>query len=89
LFLSAHRLTYNWYGQKPVSDLEVTIRLTAAEAVVLDDLLRRYSETDRLTVGDRADQRVLWNLLCLLEREGDRPLWPSLQDARAELAGSD
>ena len=69
-----------------MSGNEVTIRLTAAEAVVLDDLLRRYTETDRLAVVDRAEQQVLWNLLCLLEREGDRPSWPSLREARAELA---
>ena len=68
---------------------EVTIRLTVAEAVVLDELLRRYSGTDRLTIEDQGEQIALWNLACLLEREGDRPLWPSLEEARAALRRSD
>lgn len=77
-------------SHKPTNEPEVRIRLTAAEAVVLDDLLRRYSETgERLSVGDGAEQQVLWNLLCLLEREGDRPSWPSLSEARSALADSD
>jgi hypothetical protein len=67
---------------------EVTIRLTVAEAVVLDDLLRRYSQTDLLAIEDQAEQQALWNLQCLLEREGDRPLWPSISEARAELRES-
>jgi len=69
-------------------DSEVTIRLTVAEAVVLDELLRRFSETDHLAIGDQAERRALWNLQCLLEREGDRPLWPSLDEARAALRDS-
>jgi hypothetical protein len=67
-----------------MADSEVTLRLTIAEAVVLDELLRRYSETDRLTVEDQAEQRALWNLQCLFEREGD-PSWPTLEEARAML----
>ena len=67
-----------------MSESEVVIRLTVPEAVVLDDLLRRYSETDRLTIEDQAEQRALWNLQCLFEREGD-PSWPSLATARAAL----
>jgi hypothetical protein len=71
-----------------MAGLEVTVRLTPAEAVVLDGLLRRYSETERLSVQDDAERQALWNLLCLLERQGDRPLWPSLSQARAELLPS-
>jgi hypothetical protein len=63
---------------------EVIIRLTVPEAVVLDALLRRYSETDQLTVADPAEQRALWNLPCLFEKVGD-PSWPSLEEARAAL----
>ena len=63
---------------------EVVIRLTVPEAVVLDALLRRYSETDRLAIVDQAEQRALWNLQCLFEKIGD-PSWPSLEEARAAL----
>ncbi|MBS0205236.1 MAG: hypothetical protein JSS49_20215 [Planctomycetes bacterium] len=67
-----------------MSESEVVIRLTVPEAVVLDELLRRYSETDRLTIEDQAEQRALWNLQCLFEREAD-PARPSLATARATL----
>ncbi len=71
-----------------MEDKRVIIRLTLAEAVVLDEVLRRYSETERLTIMDQAEQRALWNLQCLLERDGSRPLWPSLQEAQASLRDS-
>jgi hypothetical protein len=70
-----------------MADSEVTIRLTIPEAVVLDGLLGRYSETDCLTIEDQAEQRALWNLHCLFEREGD-PSWPTLEEARAALRDS-
>jgi hypothetical protein len=63
---------------------EVIIRLTVPEAVVLDALLRRCSETDRLVITDQAEQRALWNLQCVFEKAGD-PLWPSLEEAQAAL----
>lgn len=65
-------------------DPEVVIRLTVPEAVVLDAFLRRFSETDQLTIADQSEQRALWNLQCLFEKAGD-PSWPSLDEARAEL----
>ena len=71
-----------------MSDREITIRLTFAEAVVLDEFLRRYSDTDVLAIEDQAEQTALWNLACLLERDGDRPLWPSREEACAELRRS-
>lgn len=62
----------------------VEIRLTQAEAVVLDCLLRRFSLTDRLTVEDQSEQQVLWNLQCLFEKAGDSN-WPPVEQARAAL----
>lgn len=69
-----------------MSESEVVIRVTVSEAVVLDEFLRRYSETDRLTIEDQAEQQALWNLQCLLEKSGN-PGWPSLDHARAVLRG--
>jgi hypothetical protein len=40
-------------------ETEVVLRLTIPEAVVLDAMLRRYSETDHLVVEDLAEQRAL------------------------------
>ncbi len=57
-----------------VRDSEVIIRLTVPEAVVLDALLRRYSETDCLVIAGQAEQRALWNLQCVVEKfAGQRP----------------
>ena len=72
-----------------MGDPEVTIRLTPAEAVVLDELLRRYSISDRLSVEHDAERQALWNLLCLMERQVDRPLWPSIAEARAALSSAE
>jgi hypothetical protein len=63
---------------------EVVLRLTISEAVVLDAMLRRYSETDQLAVVDQAEQRALWNLQCAFEKVGD-PTWPTLEEARESL----
>ena len=63
---------------------ELTIRLTINEAVVLLGLSQRYTETNQLAVEDQAEQRALWNLACILERE-DESWWPSFEQAKAEL----
>jgi hypothetical protein len=47
----------------------VTLRLTADEALVLHDLMQRFSISGNLALEDRAEERALWNLCCLLERE--------------------
>jgi hypothetical protein len=47
---------------------DVTVTLTADEAVVLFEFLSRFSETDKLTIEDQAEERALWNLCCLFEK---------------------
>ncbi len=42
--------------------------ITNDEAIVLWNLLRRYSESDLLGTEDQAEQRALWNLECVLEK---------------------
>ena len=65
---------------------EAVIPLTRAEVVVLFDFLTRYSETDQLMIEDQAEQRVLWNLQCALERIilPGHP-YPTLGEARRSL----
>lgn len=63
----------------------VTIDMTPAEAVLLDAILRRFSESNTLTIQNSAEQQCLWNIQCLLERHGDHPDWPSLNEATTEL----
>jgi hypothetical protein len=52
----------------------VRLELTRDEAVVLFEFLSRYSDSGALTIEDQAEQRALWNLLCLLERQLVEPL---------------
>lgn len=71
------------------ADGAVTLTLTHDEALVLHDLLQRYSAAGALTLEDQAEQRALWNLACLLERELVEPLSPdyaaALSAARRRL----
>jgi hypothetical protein len=68
---------------------DIEVKLTKDEALVLFELLARYSDTDQLTVQDRAEERALWNLNCLLEKilaEPFSPNWLSiLESARSRL----
>lgn len=68
---------------------DVQISLTADEAVVLFEFVRRFSDSDELTIVDQAEQRALWNLCCILERGALAPLvgdWADLlQQARDRL----
>jgi hypothetical protein len=54
----------------------VTLPLTPDEALVLFDFLPRFDATDTLSIDDPAEQRALWNLSCLLERELTGPFLP-------------
>ncbi|MDR1850498.1 MAG: hypothetical protein LBQ75_10715 [Zoogloeaceae bacterium] len=54
-----------------MSDLEhedVTVTLTADEAVVLFEFLQRFSDTGKLTIEDQAEKRALWNLCCVFQK---------------------
>ena len=46
----------------------IRLELSVNEALVLFEFLSRYSETDKLSIEDQAEQRVLWNLCCDLEK---------------------
>lgn len=67
----------------------VEVRLTPDEALVLFEFLSRYSDGDELRVEDQAEQRALWNLCCLLEKQLVEPFNPNyfelLESARNRL----
>lgn len=71
------------------SSADVQISLTADEAVVLFEFVRRFSDLNELTIVNQAEERALWNLCCLLEKGSLGPLsgkWPDLlQQARDRL----
>jgi hypothetical protein len=68
---------------------KVRIELTGDEALVLFELLSRYSDSEALVVEDQAEQRALWNLLAALETQLVGPVRPEyaelLQRARERL----
>jgi hypothetical protein len=49
--------------------MQDSVTLTADEALVLDAFLQRFEQEETLTISDQAEERALWNLSCLLERE--------------------
>ena len=71
------------------TNTEVHITLTGDEALVLFELLRRYSDSDQLNIVDQAEQRALWNLCCIFETKSVAPFnmeyGQVLSEARARL----
>ena len=51
-----------------MSKAPISIELSSDEAIIFFEFLSRYSDTDRLTIEDQAEQRVLWNMCCNLEK---------------------
>ncbi|WP_417442056.1 hypothetical protein [Idiomarina sp.] len=47
---------------------EVSIKLTKDEALVLFELLSRFSSSDVFSIQDQAEERALWNLTCTFEK---------------------
>jgi hypothetical protein len=54
----------------------VRLELTADEALVLFEFLSSYCDSNVLSIEDQAEQRALWNLLCLLEKQLVEPFRP-------------
>jgi hypothetical protein len=52
-----------------VADENYTFQLTPDETLVLYEFLARYGESDSLETVDQAEQRALWNLHAILERQ--------------------
>ena len=68
---------------------QIQISLSHDEALVLLELLSRYSEDDALNVQHKSEERVLWHLSSLLENQLSEHLEEDyselLQDARERL----
>ena len=52
-----------------MAEAPVKIELNPSEALVLFEFLSRYSDADELVIQDQAEQRVLWNICCDLEKQ--------------------
>ena len=53
---------------------EVTLRLSQDEALVLFELVSRFSEKKKLNIEDQAEEKVLWGICCSLEASLTQPL---------------
>ena len=67
----------NKIGEPDRDDVNVTLK--RAHALVLFEFLSRYSNDDKLEINDQAEQRVLQDLCCDLERLLDEPLRPDYE----------
>ena len=57
-----------------MADKKVNIGLTNDEAIVLFEFLARFNESDDLNrFEDQSEQRVLWDIECILEKELSEP----------------
>ncbi len=57
-----------------MADDKVNIELTKEEAIVLFEFLGRFNETDDLNrFEDQSEQRVLWDVERILEKELSEP----------------
>ena len=52
---------------------DVDIKLTKDEALVLFDFLSRFSNQEKLSIQDQAEERALWNLTSLFEKSLAEP----------------
>lgn len=72
-----------------MNEEDIQISLTKDEALVLFEMLSRFSDTGSLTIEHQSEERALWNLNGLLEKKLTEPLKPNykelLQAARENL----
>lgn len=55
----------------------VHLELTSDEALVLFEFLSRFDDEGTLTIQDQAEQRALWNLHGLLQKQLVEPFDPN------------
>ncbi|HEY1379487.1 MAG TPA: hypothetical protein VGF55_21975 [Gemmataceae bacterium] len=52
-----------------MSESQVNVSLTKAEAIVLVEFLLRFRDQDRLTIEHEGERQSLWDLCCVVERQ--------------------
>ena len=87
------RSTPHSIAKKQICEDKVKIELTKDEALVLFEFLPRFSDDEKLIVEHQAEERALWNLTCLFERELAEPFRNDydelLEATRKRLSGKD
>ena len=73
----------------PENQPDVQFTITADEAIVLFEFLQRFSNKDKLVIEDQAEERALWNLCCVFEKNlvvpFDKEYTELLREARDRL----
>jgi hypothetical protein len=54
----------------------VCLNLSRNASIVLFEFLSRFTDTTKLSIEDQAEQRVLWDICCMLESELHEPISP-------------
>ena len=68
----------------PSSEEKIAVRLSRSEALVLFEFVSRFSESSTLSIADQAEERVLWDICCLLEKELVEPMKAEYAELLAE-----
>ena len=58
----------------------VEIKISNDEALVLFEFLSRFSNTDKITIEHQAEEIVLWNLTCNLEKLLPEPFFENYSE---------
>ena len=76
-----------------MSQESLSINLMKDEALVLFEFLSRFSETDKLSIEHQSEERALWNLAYIFEKELSEPFDKKygdiLSQARERLKDND
>ncbi|MDY0781687.1 hypothetical protein [Tenacibaculum sp. IB213877] len=64
-----------------MADKKVNIELSNDEAIVLFEFLGRFNEKDNSSrFEDQSEQKILWDIECILEKELSEPFRADYQD---------
>jgi hypothetical protein len=64
-----------------MSDQKVNIKLTKEEAIVLFEFLERFNKNKDLNKFEyQAEEKVIWNIICILEKELSEPFQANYQE---------
>ncbi len=55
---------------------KLSIELTNNEALVLIEFLLRFRDKEKLSIEDKAEEQILWDLSAMLETEVPELLYP-------------
>ncbi len=59
-----------------MSETQALLHLNQSQALMLFEFLSRFSQDGRLAIEHQAEERVLWDLCAILERQLVEPLRP-------------